>query len=1289
MEPTSNYSSSFRDGGEQLNTGETSNTNKIEGPVLDTLMPGEAVAVKNKFVSTRKGRGSVKVRIVGDASFGWLEGAIKWGCHVEIFVCSRVKISQKSKELYPGIDVVTPSKAAKMQPRHGKWEGIVLSTIDSKDQWDAVVSLLNEWKPSMCLIVWNRNALTRRANHVWPEGMKRGGYAYRQEWLNHSQFGGVTTSCWRMKFISRMSTVNLSIDDLTATMYARSLQTALDDTVGSERGNHCYHVGGKVSDKLDDGVEVIGSVYTNGEGVRPVYAATGLLLDFSLMKKEERRNLWVECKSVFSTKGVLRRIRTLELLSAWDYAGKICYSGMTDAEIETLLDIRLESPPGKIIMSTVNHLCEQMLKTLQPHDTTKIECSLPELVANEGPLPGIHLEGKATQRVKAAIADDANVDLDYWAVPGETEEESKAREVLRRFAHRYWRYNLKKETSRWLDDTGRKREDVNAAEDCLRRCSGSDYWEWHRGSRLHFWRIPEECNWRRDARDGAKFWHLKEPPKGLHFRNIPATTREGELQMRHKIFQLWFRGYIEAGPVDLVTPRFPVEKAVDETTGAIDVRTVWDSKKNGLNATLWAPKFCLDQVRDAEELLCKWLTLPVGHYLQAGSPQQDYTQDESLFIKSYQFDNDVGQMFNNFLMHVSERHSHGIRYIHTQNDGSVEEETILRCCALSFGCLCSPYLSVQGEDRIMELCMGNPSDNNNVFQWDHVKLNLPWTQEYDPSMPRVLLLRSDGELATRKVFFVDDIHGATRSRNSDPATQAQRQLAKRMNYYGNQDAARKRRHGSLTPGSWNGVIIHCDLPYPMKSTTTKKWTRGVDSLEWVWNHFDLPTEVDDPLKYISDHDTMKEDKYIDTGELRRIAGLWVHITEVYSEGRCFLKGFFNALESFRWGRDRDGWRLDEAMTEARELEDSDASHQTAASGYPINTRVTFQLILHVHALRKLFYGARPREVLVRPKDKHNLRYMLADASADGFGTGVQYPDMTIDERDGLWTDQFSLSSSNLREASGIANRLKRDISAGKHDGCEVWVGTDNAVWAAVCNKGMSSVRHLFQLWVDICLLCHEHGVFLHVFHISGDRMIDTGMDGLSRGDRDTGFTLGYDMRSFIPVAVSAFDYEGNKLEAWCKLWMGEDYSPPLKPEEWFLKGHQPGVHVWAPPPGAARVVLRQLASSRHKRPEFVTHVVLIPRLLYQEEWRTRFEKEVDIWFPMEPGEFWPCNAFQPLMIGLSFPLYSTYPWQLKQERDKVVEIGRALRTMSKRSNLQVGHYLRKLWSNPRAFPTMW
>ncbi len=76
---------------------------------------------------------------------------------------------------------------------------------------------------------------------------------------------------------------------------------------------------------------------------------------------------------------------------------------------------------------------------------------------------------------------------------------------------------------------------------------------------------------------------------------------------------------------------------------------------------------------------------------------------------------------------------------------------------------------------------------------------------------------------------------------------------------------------------------------------------------------------------------------------------------------------------------------------------------------------------------------------------------------------------------------------------------------------------------------------------------------------------------------------------------------------WCKRWMGEDYAPPLTPTGWFECGHQPGVHIWAPPPAAALIALKELSRSRYKRPFEVTHVVLIPQLLWDKEWCSQFE----------------------------------------------------------------------------------
>ena len=60
------------------------------------------------------------------------------------------------------------------------------------------------------------------------------------------------------------------------------------------------------------------------------------------------------------------------------------------------------------------------------------------------------------------------------------------------------------------------------------------------------------------------------------------------------------------------------------------------------------------------------------------------------------------------------------------------------------------------------MAKGDTTDAENPFHFSEVVLNLMCGEGYDPSLPRVLVLRADGELATREVTFVDDIHLAGR-----------------------------------------------------------------------------------------------------------------------------------------------------------------------------------------------------------------------------------------------------------------------------------------------------------------------------------------------------------------------------------------------------------------------------------------------------------------------------------------------------------------------------------------------
>ena len=770
-----------------------------------------------------------------------------------------------------------------------------------------------------------------------------------------------------------------------------------------------------------------------------MYDAMCLASDVGSLPVDER-SIWVQANSLFVSKGkVVRTVNHAELFAMWDYEGKYESKHWSHHMIRAVLKQRLASPPAKMLRSFAFSAGGLLLTST---DSGKKSSCLP--IGKTADIPFSPLEVEASVRVKAAQADDAEVDLAQWAEPSETPRIANARAVLRRFVVRWWAHHQEQQAMEWIKSQGHQQseEDVKAISDCIRRAMGCTYWSWSRGSRIFFWKFPPE--WRNDFRDGIPFWKVTTPPKG-HMKNMAAPSREAELATRLKIFKLKFNYYIDQDYTSLLIPRFIVPKVIGEDGTILDVRCVWDCKVNGHNATIFAPGFMLPTALDAEDQVVKWLSMGVAEYLQQGSPVMDYTQDASIFIKTLQGDIDVGQHFNNFRVHPKDQHTLGVRYIYTDNaNNSEEREAWFRFNCCPFGHRCSPYVCCQGQARILEVCKGDPGDKKNEFQFDSCHLNCPTAEGYDPSMPRVMLLREDGELATTEVTFVDDIHVAGRAKDGEfnHAKLACKQLKSRMNSRGNQADERKFRNPSAWPGAWNGLIIHTGTPFPMKSTTGKKWDKFKNGLKWV-----VATG-------------QSGNKFVETAELRKIAGLGVNITEVYSGGRCFLKGFFNAVEAWRGDRDIDGWRLSDAMTDVGALEWNEAGEIEYSSGYPVSTQITDELIAHANALLELFSSDLPLMVPLRPTDSHKIRYTVGDASAEGFFIGTQYPDSSLATRGGLWDMAFAEGGSNLREAQNFGNHLLHEVKSGKHDGCAVWAFTDNAVWSAVWNKGMSSVKHL-------------------------------------------------------------------------------------------------------------------------------------------------------------------------------------------------------------------------------------
>jgi hypothetical protein len=351
-------------------------------------------------------------------------------------------------------------------------------------------------------------------------------------------------------------------------------------------------------------------------------------------------------------------------------------------------------------------------------------------------------------------------------------------------------------------------------------------------------------------------------------------------------------------------------------------------------------------------------------------------------------------------------------------------------------------------------------------------------------------------------------------------------------------------------------------PLPRKSTSAKKWTRFRSGIACVLEQ-------------------SEKSDIVPTAELRRIAGIGVNVTEVYKDARCYsrvslmplnlselteiqMAGDSNKLRMGHYHSWRTlqvslpiNWKLtsnqlEAAMESAELLELEDApTNRTAAEGYPPLTRITDELVKHCEALSQLFDAEEPRTVYICPSSANKFRYYVGDASAEGFGGATQFPNGTIRGRRGVWSSEFAAGGSNLREAQNQANHLLNEIRSGLHGGCALWAATDNGVFSAVFLKGMSQAIHLFKLVLLLKLECRVHEVYLNIFHIAGTRMIATGMDGWSRGDFESGISLGYDLRLFLPLSKPAYEVAGECLMPWIKGWMGSDFVEPLTPEGWF------------------------------------------------------------------------------------------------------------------------------------------
>jgi hypothetical protein len=277
------------------------------------------------------------------------------------------------------------------------------------------------------------------------------------------------------------------------------------------------------------------------------------------------------------------------------------------------------------------------------------------------------------------------------------------------------------------------------------------------------------------ARDGVPIFFETAGPSKMQ-RQPEFKDPEVRARVKPKIEKVMQRRYLARVSSGLklksLIKYFAVPKGLD------DIRIVYDATASGLNDAVWAPPFWLATV---ESLL------------------------RALSDLSWMADRDIGDMFLNFALHPSAWPFAGVDIGPILENNNAEfADRWWHWCRNAMGFTSSPYNSIKMSLVAEEVILGDRKDPENPFQWSHIELNLPGTENYDPARTWIAKVRIDGLNACVLFTFVDDerVVGATQ----ELTWQASSRLADRQAYLGIQDAARKVGLCVQQPRAWAGAL---------------------------------------------------------------------------------------------------------------------------------------------------------------------------------------------------------------------------------------------------------------------------------------------------------------------------------------------------------------------------------------------------------------------------------------------------------------------------------------------------
>ena len=167
-----------------------------------------------------------------------------------------------------------------------------------------------------------------------------------------------------------------------------------------------------------------------------------------------------------------------------------------------------------------------------------------------------------------------------------------------------------------------------------------------------------------------------------------------------------------------------------------------------------------------------------------------------------------------------------------------------------------------------------------MFRWDEVRTNLPGSPDYDPTKTWVFKIwLSDGKIAADIVIYVDDLRIMASSRKE--AWLAAHKTCSIMSWLGLQDAARKRRKCSQSPGAWAGSVVRIHQSDVVILIAEDKWIKMKGLLQEISDTYDNGVDC------------------FDRKQLKEIRGFLQYICQTYQWMNPYMMGFHLTI---------DGWR---------------------------------------------------------------------------------------------------------------------------------------------------------------------------------------------------------------------------------------------------------------------------------------------------------------------------------------------------------------------------------------------